>query len=1159
MKSNACIRIVHSISILSLCVLLLAMSLKSVRADSTWVYAVQISAVVQPNPPKITLNWEPDMYGAVSYAVSRKSKEAIEWGPATLLSGSATNYTDTNVAIGLTYEYQIYKVATLGYTGFGYIYTGINAPLTENRGTVLLIVATNCTMSLSNELSRLQTDLVGDGWKVLRHDVSSNDTPANVKGVITNDYFADPVNVKSVFLFGHVPILQSGELDYDGHYTRPMPADAYYGDMKGDWSSSPSYLPADVTLMVGRVDLFNMPGVGALVPWPSEVELLRNYLNKDHNWRHKLINVSRLAIVGDRRGSDDGDEADAADGFRNFEPFVGPGNTLQANVQSDAPIDEIWMPMLAAGNYLWAYGCGGGEVDGMSGLGTNGEYNFVLSTDIVGQDAHAVFVMMFGSYFGNWDAPDDIMRSVLATPTMGLTCCMAGRPHWFVHHMGLGETIGYGARLTMNNTTLYQMMSNGFPRAVYIALMGDPTLRMDAVAPISGLSANTDASGTELSWAASPDAVLGYHVYRAPTVAGPFSLLTDSLVTRTNFTDARGSSGAFSYMVRAVKLQTTPSGSYSNLSQGIFVSPAALRVEIEGGGSVSPNDNGRRLQIGQNYSMTATAAPGFAFACWTNAAGTVLTTSWQLNFTMESNLTLIATFVDVTPPTVAVTPPAQEVTVPGLLLRGTARDNVGVADVICQLNAGSWNPVSSENGFTNWTTNLMLAVGANLIRFYSMDLAGNLSKTSSVSVFYVTTTPLTLGVNGSGKIARGFNGNLLVVGKPYTVTGVPGVNNLFSNWSGIVQGGSVTFAGNPLTFLMQSNMVLTANFVTNNFLQAAGEYNGLFYVTATGATEETAGLLNHLTVSPLGAYSGQLSIGGQNYSVSGGFNVAGLASLSVAQIDRRGPLLLEMALNLNTVPCQLTGSVSGTNGSLWTAGLVAVMASDNLQSGEYTILIPPQTHDADSAEGNSPPGFGYAAITNHNGVVTLSGALADGTPFNQTVAVSQAGDLPVYASLYNHAGLLLGWINLANGSPAGNVAWIRESSTTSPAYPNGFTNSIQVLRSPWTNPPPGVAAIAMPNGQLNISGANQLPPQLSFDVHVNTRNALVKMADTSPPNSLTGSINPKNGVLTVVFGNATGRTTTRGVGAVLQNTTNAGGFFVGQTNAGSMTLAAGLP
>src|SRR6185295_5536808 len=233
-----------------------------------------------------------------------------------------------------------------------------------------------------------------------------------------------------------------------------------------------NYLPADVQLMVGRVDFDNMPGIGAPVPWPSEVELLRNYLNKDHNWRHRITQVPRRALMGNRRGDELG-QATAASGYRNFEPFVGPGNIVEANISDISAPEVRWGPMLGAGSYLWAYGCGGGFPNGVSHLGTNGEYNDLYSKDIVGQDAKAVFTMVFGSWFGEWDVTDDFMRSFLATPSVGLTCCMAGRPHWFVHHMGLGETIGYSTRLTMNNSTLYRSRSNAFTRAIYISLMGD--------------------------------------------------------------------------------------------------------------------------------------------------------------------------------------------------------------------------------------------------------------------------------------------------------------------------------------------------------------------------------------------------------------------------------------------------------------------------------------------------------------------------------------------------------------------------------------------------------------------------------------------------------------------------------------------------------------
>ena len=573
----------HQSSLLWFASLFFLLSAKDSKADSTWVYAVQITASLETNPPAIALAWVQDMYGANSYTVYRKSKEATNWGPPLLtLDGSITNYVDTNVEVGATYEYQITKAAALGYNGFGYIYSGIDAPLTEDRGTLILVVATNSTFGLSNELAQLQTDLIGDAWYVICEDVSSNDTPQYVRSLITNDYYADPQDVDAVFLFGHVPILESGYLNYDGHYTRAMPADTYYGEMKDDWTvpanptNGPSYIPSDVVLEVGRVDMFNMIGQGSSTPWPNEQQLLRNYLNKDHNWRTHQIQVQRQALMGDRRGDVDGTLGMAASGYRNFTPFVGAGNPLagtndiiEANIQDEAPIPQRWISVLHAQNFLWAFGDGGGELNGCTYLGTNGEYNEVLSTDIVGADAQAVFVMLFGSYMGNWDGTDDLLRSVLATPTMGLACMMVGEPHWFVHHMGLGETIGYGTRLSVNNTTLYQSASNAFMRAVYINLMGDPTLRHDPICPPFNLSASVQTNTVTLSWLPGCDPVLGYNIYISSDPAGPFVRLNDTLIRTTNFTDVEPP-GSYHYMVRGVRLETNPSGSYYNASEGVF-------------------------------------------------------------------------------------------------------------------------------------------------------------------------------------------------------------------------------------------------------------------------------------------------------------------------------------------------------------------------------------------------------------------------------------------------------------------------------------------------------------------------------------------------------------------------------------------------------------
>ena len=604
------------------------------KADTTWNYAVQISATVQASPPQIALVWPQDDYGAIRYTVYRKAKGTATWGVGTVLSGTATSYTDTSVAVGATYEYGIVKDATLGYRGFGYIFSGIQAPLVEDRGKLILIVENRFATALASELARLQTDLTGDGWTVIRHDVSTNQTPASVRSLVVADYNADSTRVNTVFLFGHVPVLQSGNLNYDGHSNRPMPADAFYGDMDGNWGASPDYLPSDVELMVGRVDMFDMPGNYAVTPWPSEVELLRNYLRKDHNFRHKLFTAPHRALMGDRRGGDGG-IASAASGYRNFQPLLGPGTVEQANIDNFSAPALRWGPMLDAQSYLWAYGCGAGSISSIGYLGTYGQYEDLYSFDVVGMDAKAVFVMLFGSWFGSWDGTDNLMRAFLATPSFGLTCCMAGQPHWYLHHMGLGETIGYGTRLSMNNSTLYQNESNIFTRAIYVALMGDPTLRMDPVAPPGALSAVTTGGSVALNWAASADGVLGYHVYRSASPGGPFVRLTAVPVAGNSFTDSTVSPITYSYMVRAVTLQTTPSGSYYNASQGVFATISVVNVAGPIQLSVSLTPSGLMLswscQVGASYRVLAgTNLSQTAWAAVSDritASGT--TTSWM--------------------------------------------------------------------------------------------------------------------------------------------------------------------------------------------------------------------------------------------------------------------------------------------------------------------------------------------------------------------------------------------------------------------------------------------------------------------------------------------------------------------------------------------------
>ena len=102
--------------------------------------------------------------------------------------------------------------------------------------------------------------------------------------------------------------------------------------------------------------------------------------------------------------------------------------------------------------------------------------------------------------------------------------------------------------------------------------MGDPTLRMHIVEPPSEVKIVPTRSGHEVQWTAPQEAVDGYHVYRAQSANGPWTRLTPVPITVTRFSPALSSRILPFYMVRSIKLTTTPTGSYWNSSQGIVAS-----------------------------------------------------------------------------------------------------------------------------------------------------------------------------------------------------------------------------------------------------------------------------------------------------------------------------------------------------------------------------------------------------------------------------------------------------------------------------------------------------------------------------------------------------------------------------------------------------------
>ena len=532
------------------------------------IKSVQLEAVVQESTPVITLKWSTIPQGNVG-TVYRKFKTDNTWGsPVATLAGNDTIWRDSSAIVGQAYEYRISytKIGTAA-PAHGYIYAGHLIPEMHFRGTVILVYDTTYESTFRNELNVWERDVIGDGYSVERIKIDRNDSVHLVKNLITEKWQLNPDNTKAVFLFGRVPVPYSGSIVPDGHtpdHFGAWPADLYYGEMTSVWTDQfvsntgaaqdrnknivgdgkfdQSNLPSDVELEVGRVDMANLPLAG------DEADLLKAYLVKNHAFRMKQFTPVKRAFVSDNfTGLAEGFSATA---WRSFPTLIGRDSISTGNYYAE----------LRSNSYLWSYGCGSGSYTSASGVAS--------ASNIAGDSLQSVFTMLFGSYFGDWDSPtNNFLRIALATGST-LTNAWSGRPIWHFHHMGLGENIGFSAKTAMNNSSVYDFNSDS--RRIHIALMGDPTLRMEYPSPISNLVATQQNNAVVLSWDEIPVG-LGYYVYRKTSNNQAFTLLNETALLESFFTDVcPGEQDTLTYMIRPAVLQMGYSGTYRNLATGIM-------------------------------------------------------------------------------------------------------------------------------------------------------------------------------------------------------------------------------------------------------------------------------------------------------------------------------------------------------------------------------------------------------------------------------------------------------------------------------------------------------------------------------------------------------------------------------------------------------------
>ncbi|MGB4846282.1 MAG: YCF48-related protein, partial [Saprospiraceae bacterium] len=309
-------------------------------------YSVLTSATVMTNPAQITVSWVNDA-NALAYSIDKKLPADTSWTNLATLSGTTNSYADNTVSAGFIYEYRVVKTTPL-VTGYGYVYSGINIPAPDTRGTLLLAVDTNFVIPLQTEINQLKSDLIGDGWKVIQHNFASASKDTTIKNWLISQYNLPGANVKSLLLIGHFAIPYSGNFAPDGHAERigAQPADVYYADIDGSWTDNTvatnntgniytpnvpndgnwdqSVIPSSAELEVGRIDMHSMTGFAL-----SEVDLIKQYLNKNHAYRHKIINPARRALLNSHL--DNSLPSTSAVAWRSFAPMLGSTNIAAIN------------------------------------------------------------------------------------------------------------------------------------------------------------------------------------------------------------------------------------------------------------------------------------------------------------------------------------------------------------------------------------------------------------------------------------------------------------------------------------------------------------------------------------------------------------------------------------------------------------------------------------------------------------------------------------------------------------------------------------------------------------------------------------------------------------------------------------------------------------
>ncbi len=555
------------------CLMLVALWILGSSSASAQSYGeqktLQLNATVNPSSTTITISW--DAYASVdSIDIFRMSSGTWPSTPLASLSGSATSYVDATVSANQRYEYKVVGYRSSGYDAYGYIISGITVDEITDRGLIAIIIDSSLLGDLTNEIDQYSKDLIGDGYQVLIEPFDTSLAADVLKDTI-NSIYTNYSNLTSVFLIGALPYYYTGAMSPDGHsdHHGAWPSDLVLADVDGSYSDinvnytnttysrlsnstsdeklDQSYLSTNAEIQIGRLDLSRLTAFSQ-----SEVVLYKNYFNKLHAFKTGEFTPRAIGIIDDNFTAYT--EGFSQNGYRNFSPLVGNDSVYNADI----------LTTLSGDGALWSFATGAGSFTSISG--------FATTNQLSNNSYNGAFSLVMGSYNADPDQENNLMRAMLANGNF-LTTGWAGRPNWFVHHMGMGLPIGYSTLVTQNNTNSLYSPSGYYARMMHIMLLGDPSLKLHYTENISNLyTIRSQYKDTAfLTWTNPSSTHLGINIYRSKDEYSGYVKLNSSPITAAYYNDVVSPDTSYFYRIETVELVVNNSGSYYESSIGEYI------------------------------------------------------------------------------------------------------------------------------------------------------------------------------------------------------------------------------------------------------------------------------------------------------------------------------------------------------------------------------------------------------------------------------------------------------------------------------------------------------------------------------------------------------------------------------------------------------------